>query len=179
MHRLFGFFVLLFFNLSFLAPVFALEEWETVPLEGDVSQGAILNAIPKFVQTPEGGVPWEVLGKTSGEEVTFEDKNGETIISLRPVFPKEVKELNGKIVKLQGFMFPLEQSEKQGRFLFGPFPMSCPYHYHVGPNMVIEVHAKEAMTFSFDPLVLAGKLELVESDDEYGVFYRLRDAVSP
>jgi len=74
-------------------------------------------------------------------------------------------------------MFPLDVTEDQRLFLFGPFPMSCPYQYHVGPALVLEVHAQDhPVAFSYDPVQLTGTLELVPEDKEYSVFYRLKDA---
>ena len=53
--------------------------------------------------------------------------------------------------------------------------MSCPYHYHVSPNMVLEAHAIDPIEFSYDAINVTGILELVPRDDEYNVFYRLND----
>ena len=72
-----------------------------------------------------------------------------------------------------GFMFPLEQSEKQKRFLIGPYPLSCPFHYHVGPSQVIEISSEKAIDFSFDPITIKGKLE-VKYNEETGTFYYLK-----
>lgn len=168
--------VLSFCALVFPLQGFALEEWQNVPIDPEVTLDAIVESIPKYVTTPEGGLAWEVLAKTKEQEVItgkFEDGD---IISVRPEFPDAVKALDGKAVLMQGYMFPLEQAEQQTRFLFGPFPASCPYHYHVGPNMVIEVTAKAPITFSFDPMTLSGRLELVPVDDEFNIFYRMKDA---
>lgn len=154
----------------------ALEEWQNIPVDAEVTLDAIVESIPKYVTTPQGGLAWKVLAKTQEKElITGKFEDGD-IISVRPEFPDAVKSLDGKTVLMQGYMFPLEQAEKQTRFLFGPFPASCPYHYHVGPNMVIEVHAKDPITFSFDPLTLSGRLELVPADDEFNIFYRIKDA---
>lgn len=74
-------------------------------------------------------------------------------------------------------MFPLDETENQKLFLFGPFPLSCPFHYHVTPSLVLEVHAdKHSVKFSYDPVVMTGTLELVPDDPEYSTFYRLKDA---
>ena len=74
-------------------------------------------------------------------------------------------------------MFPLDGHEDQKMFLFGPFPMSCPYHYHVGPALVIEVYAEDnPVNFEYGPVTIAGTLELVPDDPEYSVFYRLLGA---
>ena len=79
---------------------------------------------------------------------------------------------------MQGYMFPLNAAENQSMFLFGPFPVSCPYHYHVGPALVIEAYGREKTEFGFEPITLKGTLELVPRDDDYNVFYRLREAQS-
>ena len=74
-------------------------------------------------------------------------------------------------------MFPLDETEGQKHFLFGPFPLSCPFQYHVGPSLVVEVHAdKNPVFFDYEPVTIAGTLELVPEDREYSVFYRLKDA---
>lgn len=167
-------FTFLFFLISFYSfPVLSLEE-----LEGSSSsyiKESLLDAVPDFVKTPEGGVSWQLLATTQENEVIVGKVEDGDLISVRPDFSKDVKNLDGQTVVMQGYMFPLEQKEEQTRFLFGPFPMSCPYHYHVGPSMVIEAHAKAPITFSFDALTLTGTFELVPVDDEYNVFYRLKD----
>ncbi|MBK6897470.1 MAG: DUF3299 domain-containing protein [Alphaproteobacteria bacterium] len=153
--------------------VLAIEEWEYSSTT--FSQESLVNAVPDFVKTPEGGVSWQLLATTQENEVIVGKVEDGDLISVRPEFSKDVKNLDGQTVVMQGYMFPLEQKEEQTRFLFGPFPMSCPYHYHVGPSMVIEAHAEAPITFSFDALTLTGKFELVPVDDEYNVFYRLKD----
>ena len=57
----------------------------------------------------------------------------------------------------------------------GPFPLSCPY-IHTPSNLLIEVHAKNPIVFSYDAVNIKGKLELVPKDDDYNIFFRLRDA---
>ena len=84
-----------------------------------------------------------------------------------------IKKYNGKTVTVMGFMFPLEQSEKQKKFLIGPYPLSCPFHYHVGPSQVIEISSDKAIDFSFDPITIKGRLE-VKYNKETGTFYYLK-----
>jgi hypothetical protein len=86
-----------------------------------------------------------------------------------------MKELNGKEVTLYGFMFPLEQSEKQANFLIGPFPPSCPFHYHVPPSLIVEVKMKDPLAYSWDEITIKGTLKLAENDPN-GVFYFLKEA---
>ena len=135
----------------------------------------LLAAVPEFVETPEGGVPWQTLGEIKYESYSFIGEDGEEWTGLKPTFNDNVKKLDGQKILLQGYMFPLDQNEKQSSFLLGPFPMSCPYHYHVSPNMVLEAHAKSPIEFSYDAINVTGVLELVPRDDEYNVFYRLKD----
>lgn len=161
--------------LNYLSlPALALEDWEYSSTT--YSQDSLVNAVPDFVKTPEGGLSWTVLATTQETEMVVGKVEEGDLIAVRPQFTEDVKKLDGQTVVMQGYMFPLEQSEQQSRFLFGPFPMSCPYHYHVGPSMVIEAHPKTPVTFTFEALTLTGQLELVPADDEYNVFYRLKDA---
>ena len=67
---------------------------------------------------------------------------------------------------------PLEQSEKQKKFLLGPYPLGCPFHYHIGASQVIEINSTEPIDFSFEPITITGKLK-VEYNKETGTFYYL------
>lgn len=132
--------------------------------------------VDNFVKTPQGGIAWSTFAETKEIPYKFkgvDDSEGE---GLKPEFSPSIKALDGKDVTVQGYMFPLGQDEKQTEFLLGPFPVSCPFHYHVSASMVIEVHPRAPMVFSYDPITIKGRLELVSRDDEFNVFYRLKDA---
>jgi len=133
--------------------------------------------IKNYVDVPKGATDWKVFGKTREINIEGKTKDGMDFQYFKPGFTPEVKALDGKEITVKGFMFPLNSTEKQHLFLFGPFPVNCPYQYHVGPALVLEVHAdKNPMAFSYDPIVVTGKLELVSKDPEFSVFYRLDDA---
>ena len=136
----------------------------------------ILKVIPDYVDVPEGGVSWDVFGQTEEHEYNYKDEEDFEWTGVRPEFSEDLKNLAGTDILIQGYMFPLSQDEKQALFLLGPFPMSCPYHYHVPPRLIIEIHSKEPVAFSYDAVNIKGTLELVPKDDEYNVFYRLKDA---
>ena len=119
---------------------------------------------------------YEIFGETGMDEYPIVDDDGYEWTGVKPKFTKEIKDLNSKEILVQGYMFPLEQDEKQSLFLLGPFPLSCPYHPHTSSNLLIEVHSNKPIVFSYDPVNIKGKLELVPRDDEYNVFYRLRNA---
>lgn len=137
----------------------------------------VLSYLPDFVKTPEGGISWDLFTTTRETPESGKDEQGMDYEIMVPGFSKEMKAMDGQTIVMQGYMFPLEAEETQGLFLFGPFPLSCPYHYHVGPAMVIEVHAKEPIAFSYEPVNIRGRLELIPKDIETETFYRLHDAV--
>lgn len=136
----------------------------------------LLEVIPEFVTTPEGGTSWNVFGETKENEYSYSVDGEYDFMGVKPEFSENLKKLDGQTIIIQGYMFPLGQEEAQATFLLGPFPLSCPYHYHVPPKLLLEVHAKTPIQFSYDAVNIQGALELVPNDDEYNVFYRLKDA---
>jgi len=161
---------------SYITKVFT---WENSSQEEDEDEAftfdTLLSNIQNFVDTPEGGTSWRVFGETGQTPYTYDDEEGEQWSGVRPEFSNDLKKLDGTEILIQGYMFPLGQEEKQPLFLLGPFPLSCPYHYHVTPNLIIEAHAKKPVTFSYDAVNVKGRLELVYKDDEYNAFFRLKD----
>lgn len=158
-----------------ITPVYAFSYEEGVS-DGHTNK-TIQDYIADFVDVPEGAINWKVLGTT--QEIVIETKtdDGYDLTYSKPEFKPEVQALNGKEIKIKGYMFPLDETEGQRQFLFGPFPLSCPFQYHVGPPLVLEVHAdNHPIPFDYEPVVIEGTLELVADDPEYSVFYRLKNA---
>lgn len=149
---------------------------ETTDSERTYTLEDLLSNIENFIDTPEGGTDWKIFGETKQNQYEYIDKEGIQWSGVRPEFSENLKKLDGQEILIQGYMFPLGQYEKQPLFLLGPFPVSCPFHYHVTPNLIIEVHAKTPIAFSYDAVNIKGQLELVPKDDEYNVFYRLKNA---
>jgi hypothetical protein len=85
--------------------------------------------------------------------------------------------LNDKEVKLQGFMMPLEPGEKQKHFLISVNPQSCSFCLPAGPEGVVEVKTKTPVKFTFEPVIVSGKMSVLK-DDPMGLYYRLTDAMS-
>lgn len=145
--------------------------------ESDSSQRTLADYVADYVDVPKGGTDRKVFSKTKEMEIKGRDADGMDYEFVKPAFPPQVQALDGKTVTVKGFMFPLESEEAQKLFLLGPFPVSCPYHYHVTPSMVIEVHAdKKPVKFTYDPITVTGTLRLVPQDFDTGVFYRLEQA---
>src|SRR5262249_48443297 len=94
-----------------------------------------------------------------------------------PEFSKDVAALDNKIVKLQGFMMPLDLGGGQKRFLLAAQSTDCAYCVPTGPEGLIEVQARNPVKYGLDPITVTGKLVLVR-DDASGLFYRMTDAVA-
>ena len=116
---------------------------------------------------PAGTVPWQLLQST--KTVQKADKK------FGPSFPKEVKELDKQEVKLYGFMMPLDQAKKQKRFLLSAYPPHCSFCLTGGPESLVEVIADAPIDFTFEPVVIAGRLAVLENDV---VYYRLTNAAA-
>ena len=116
---------------------------------------------------PPGTVPWQVLQSTKTVQ-TADKKFG-------PSFPKEVKDLDKKQVKLYGFMMPLDQAKKQKRFLLAAFPPHCSFCLPGGAESLVEVIADQPIEFTFEPIVVAGRMAILDDDV---VYYRLTGASS-
>jgi hypothetical protein len=93
-----------------------------------------------------------------------------------PQFAKDVAALDQKQVKVQGFMMPLQTGDKQSHFVLTAMPPTCSFCLPGGPESMVEVKSKTPVKYTFEPVVLTGKLAILK-DDPTGVFYRLTDAV--
>ncbi len=119
-------------------------------------------AVPEM----EGVLSWRDL---EGVEVEYRDY----LMTAR--FPSELKALDGTEVRIAGYMTPLENSERQRHFVISSQPPHCFFHFMGGPASVAEVLSPDGVRFSYDPVILSGRLELIESSD-LGILYRLADA---
>jgi hypothetical protein len=93
-----------------------------------------------------------------------------------PQFSAAISALDKKEVKVQGFMMPLQMGDKQSHFVLTAMPQSCAFCLPGGPESMVEVKSKTPVKYTFEPVVLSGKLAILK-DDPTGVFYRLTDAV--
>lgn len=116
---------------------------------------------------PAGTIPWQLLQST--KTVQKPDRK------FGPVFPKEVKDLDKQQVKLYGFMMPLDQAKKQKRFLLSAYPPHCSFCLTGGPESLVEVLADPPIEFTFEPVVISGRLAVLDNDV---VYYRLTNAAA-
>ncbi len=135
-----------------------------------------LMAERKPLQVTGEAIPWDVFAQTTETEECSIDDEGFDYCINKPAYSDDLKALDGQEVTLMGYMFPLEQSAKQHKFLLGPYPQSCPFHYHVSSSQIIEVTAAKPLKFSYKPITLKGKLSL-RFNPKKGIFYYLENAL--
>ncbi len=123
----------------------------------------MMQALPEI----KGVVSWTTLAKV--KQVKSNDR-------ILPAFTREIAALDNQEVKLQGFMMPLEPGEKQKHFLISVNPQTCAYCMPAGPEGIVEVLSTAPVKYSFEPIVLSGKMAVLK-DDPTGLYYRLTGAV--
>ena len=121
-----------------------------------------------FADAGKATLSWEALGQAGIV------KKGDRYV---PEYPKDVAALDAKMVRLQGFMMPLETGGSQKRFLLSAQPSGCAFCVPSGPEGLVEVEAKTPVKYVLDPIYVTGKFVLVR-DDASGLFYRLIDATA-
>lgn len=118
-------------------------------------------------------LPLSVAAQTplTWEELTVEYVNEND--QFVPAFPEGVQALAGQQVKIQGFMIPIDQSFEQQQFVLSAYPMAdCYFCQPGGPDSMVEIQAEKPITFTYDPVLVEGTLEIV-NDLETGMLYRL------
>ena len=112
-------------------------------------------------------VSWKLFGQVEMVKVK---------VRYEPKFAAGIAALDKKEVKVQGFMMPLEMGDKQTHFILSAMPQSCAFCLPGGPEQLVEIKTKTPIKYTFEALVLTGRLAVLK-DDPTGVFYRLSDAV--
>ncbi|MCW5605359.1 MAG: DUF3299 domain-containing protein [Burkholderiales bacterium] len=144
---------------------------------GDAARGAAAGVDAPLPASPymgkplpelKGVVSWRTLAQV--ESVRVKDR-------FVPQFSSNVTALDKKEIRLQGFMMPLDMSDRQKRFLLVALPPTCAFCLPGGPEQIVEVQAKTPIKYGFEPIVLSGRLAVLR-DDPMGLFYRLTGAVA-
>lgn len=100
--------------------------------------------------------------------VGFDDRNG--LYSIR--LTNDVRALAGTRVTLQGFVLPLDGSDRPKLFLLTRRTPTCFFCPPGEPNEYVEVIADRATPWTERMITVTGTLQLVD-DREKGVFFRL------
>lgn len=133
-----------------------------IPPSGAPAGVTIVQPLPDI----KGVVSWNTLAKV--KQIKSKDR-------ILPEFSKEIAALNDQEVKLQGFMMPLEPGEKQKHFLLSLNSQSCAYCMPAGPEGVVEIKSKTAIKYTFEPIIVSGKMSVLKNDP-MGLYYRLSEA---
>lgn len=122
--------------------------------------------VPMTTASAKNLVSWDTLSKV--KTVKADGK-------IRPEFSKGIEALNQQEVRIQGYMVPLEPGEKQKHFLLSANSPSCDFCLPAGPEGIVEITSKSAIKFSFEPVVVSGKMDVMK-DDAAGLYYRIVEA---
>lgn len=92
--------------------------------------------------------------------------------------PANLQALNGKLVKIPGFIVPLEDYEEEGaEFLLVPYFGACVHTPPPPPNQMVYVRMQDGKKLKFgwwDPVWMEGTLRIENYDSPYGaVGYQL------
>ncbi len=156
---------LLFLSVAVQAQQGSFREQELTPeLQDELGQ------IWRPAPAPPGAMDWSVLINVEVEEEIVDN-----YIQYNPTFPLLVKAYDGETVKLNGYMVPLEATEKQSHFILMAYPHACPFHMPGGPGGYVEVKADFPVEFTYDPVLIEGHFKILD-DFSNGVFYRISAA---
>lgn len=116
--------------------------------------------------------PWKELEDVRFEHITSDDGYPMEV----PVFGDRVKELQGKTVRLKGYIIPLQELRGQHYFVFSRYPFDlCYFCGAAGPETIIEVNSRQEIPFTEDLIELEGRFELNATDPDH-LMYRLKEA---
>jgi len=94
----------------------------------------------------------------------------------KPVFSKQVQNLEGTEITIKGYVIPVEGYKSHTEFIFSAFPYNmCFFCGGAGPETVMEVLAAEPVKYSAEQVTLKGKI-LLNADDINRLMYQLVDA---
>lgn len=120
--------------------------------------------------TLPGSVDWQTLMNV---EVT--EQKIDNFIQSIPSFTPPLKAMDGQVIKLNGYMVPLDPSDRQSHFVLMAYPHSCPFHLPGGLGGFVEVFADFPVEFTYDPILIEGHFQLL-TDFSSGLFYRISAA---
>ncbi|MCB0522868.1 MAG: DUF3299 domain-containing protein [Lewinellaceae bacterium] len=82
-----------------------------------------------------------------------------------PVFSKDVQSLEGKVVTIKGYIIPVEGYKSHKEFILSAYPYNmCFFCGGAGPETVMEIKARQPVSYTADPVTLKGVLRLNATD---------------
>ncbi|HWU42514.1 MAG TPA: DUF3299 domain-containing protein [Bdellovibrio sp.] len=118
-----------------------------------------------------GGILYQNIseqGKAlSGVEVGWRELSEMDYITGK--MPKELSDLNGKAVKIPGFMVPLEDNQRDvTEFLLVPNAQACIHVPPPPPNQMVYVKMKKGVAAVFEPIWVYGVFNIETKKSMYG-----------
>lgn len=85
--------------------------------------------------------------------------------------PADLKKYDGAVVRVPGFVIPLEDSDRAvSEFLLVPFPMACIHVPAPPPNQIVHVKMDKGRKIPFDfyePVWMQGRLKIQRTENMY------------
>lgn len=104
-------------------------------------------------------------------DIKYEKKKDKLGEYDKPIFSAAAKSLNGKVITLPGYMIPFDAGSKGTKFMFSSMPINACFFCGVGgPESVMEVTMKQALTFHDKPIELRGILRLNDQDPDKMIY---------
>jgi hypothetical protein len=89
----------------------------------------------------------------------------------KPIFSSAVKALNGKMVTLPGYMIPFENGTKGNVFMLSSLPLNACFFCGVGgPESVVEIRLKQAISYTEKPIEVKGVLRLNDTNPDKMIY---------
>ena len=126
-------------------------------------------------EAPAAALTWDELMNL---EITVESPApSQTVFHV--TVPDSLKAKDGTVVRLRGFMYPLEAGETHTYFLLSALPPSCPFCLPTSARGLVEVMCDKGVRYTLEPVLLEGRFELLEEEGlGTGLHYRLNNAHS-
>ncbi len=94
----------------------------------------------------------------------------------KPVFSETLQKMDGKTIRIKGYIIPVEGYKNHTEFILSAFPYSmCFFCGGAGPETVMEVKTITPVKYTAHQIILSGKLVLNASDVNR-LMYALEDA---
>lgn len=117
---------------------------------------------------------WKSLSKISYKK-EYDELMGFKID--KPVFSDAIKAMDGKTIKVKGYIIPVEGYKSHKEFIFSAFQYSmCFFCGGAGPESVMEVESKEPIKYTAESITLQGTLRL-NADDINRLMFKIDNAV--
>lgn len=108
-------------------------------------------------------------GSNSTAKIEIDWRLLEGLDYVTGIVPDSLKKYDGALVKVPGFMVPLEDNQKKvTQFLLVPTPQACIHVPPPPPNQMLLVDFKEGVEVAYGPIWVHGVLTITTQRTMYG-----------